>query len=98
MRLFSLLLVVRLGLLTFAIGLEPSGPLCESLKQKRHISSEEAKEKVGPWFEGQFNEWHKSHRVQEPRFWSWFAQKYAPSAADSILDCKLASACSVSIQ
>jgi len=73
-----------------------SSELCDSFKENRYITTEEAQEQLGPWFEGEFNEWESSHKDEQPRFWSWFHQKYSPGSTDSILDCKLDGPCSVS--
>ncbi|THV83707.1 hypothetical protein D6D29_03681, partial [Aureobasidium pullulans] len=67
---------------------------CESFKRNRHITTEEAEEQVGPWFQDQFDEWESSYKDEEPRFWSWFHHKYAPGTAETILDCKLDGTCS----
>lgn len=73
-----------------------SSELCDSFETNRYISAREAKDELGPWFRNQFDEWKTSHVSAEPRFWSWFHQKYSPGTTDSILSCKLSGTCSVS--
>jgi hypothetical protein len=92
-----LLLIALIGIISLVVGSEPTETLCDVLREKKHMSASEAKEHVGPWFENQHQEWDLSHKQDEPRFWTWFTLKYAPSVADSIIECKLSGTCSVSL-
>ncbi|KAI4722614.1 hypothetical protein E4T48_01066 [Aureobasidium sp. EXF-10727] len=71
-----------------------SSELCESFEERRYMTKEEAEQEVGPWFQTQFEEWESSHKATEPKFWTWFHQKYSPGTTDSILSCKLSGTCS----
>lgn len=73
-----------------------SSELCDSFETKRYLTAQEVKDELGPWFRTQFDEWKSEHAAAEPRFWSWFHQKYSPGMTDSILSCKLSGTCSVS--
>ncbi|KAG9664009.1 hypothetical protein KCU64_g957, partial [Aureobasidium melanogenum] len=71
-----------------------SSELCDSFETKRYLTAQEVKDELGPWFRTQFDEWKTDHAAAEPRFWSWFHQKYSPGMTDSILSCKLSGTCS----
>jgi hypothetical protein len=62
---------------------------------KRTIAQQEAQERVGPWFQDEFSKW-ESEKEKEPRFWTWYYNKYFPGTANSVIDCKLDDKCSVS--
>ncbi|KAG9513442.1 hypothetical protein KCV07_g8802, partial [Aureobasidium melanogenum] len=66
---------------------------CKIFHDKKSITVQEAQEKVGPWFRDEFNKW-ESEKESEPRFWTWYYNKYFPNTASSIIDCKLDSTCS----
>ncbi|KAI4741972.1 hypothetical protein E4T50_07599 [Aureobasidium sp. EXF-12298] len=70
-----------------------SSELCDSFETKRYLTAQEVKDELGPWFRTQFDEWKSEHAAAEPRFWSWFHQKYSPVTTDSILSCKLSGTC-----
>ncbi|KAH0335552.1 hypothetical protein KCU81_g8954, partial [Aureobasidium melanogenum] len=71
-----------------------SSELCDSFETKRYLTAQEVKDELGPWFRTQFDEWKTDHKESEPRFWSWFHQKYSPGMTESILSCKLSGTCS----
>ncbi|KAG9849042.1 hypothetical protein KCU98_g4706, partial [Aureobasidium melanogenum] len=67
-------------------------PLCVKIQEEGPLKPEQAKSIVGPWAQGQFDEW----KAADPggHFWTWLHRKWAPDAADSIIDCKLSRTCS----
>jgi hypothetical protein len=75
----------------------PSGflNLTSFFHTKKTITQKEAQERVGPWFKDEFSKW-QSEKEKEPRFWTWYYNKYFPGTASSIIDCKLDDKCSVS--
>lgn len=68
---------------------------CSIFHTKKTITQEDAQKRVGPWFKDEFSKW-ESEKENEPRFWTWYYNKYFPGTASSIIDCKLDDKCSVS--
>lgn len=77
-------------LLTEKIG---GTPLCDRLRiAKGELTPEQANTTVGPWAKGQYEEWNTT--VTDDEFWHWLHRKWAPNAADTILECRLSGTCS----
>jgi len=68
-------------------------PLCIRLEEEgHHLTPEQANNTVGPWAKGQYEEWNKTETHDE--FWHWLHVKWAPDAADTIIECRLSGLCS----
>ncbi|CAD0115503.1 unnamed protein product [Aureobasidium uvarum] len=68
-------------------------PLCKKIEDEGHeLTAEQASSIVGPWAQAQFDEWKSVD--SRGHFWTWLHRKWAPDAADSIINCKLSSKCS----
>ncbi|KAG9943481.1 hypothetical protein KCU85_g8644, partial [Aureobasidium melanogenum] len=88
---FVLLLLQHAHLASAEIEAERSA-LCQKIQDEGPLTPEQANSTVGPWAQGQFNEWKDAD--PEGHFWTWLHRKWAPDAANSIIDCKLSKTCS----
>ncbi|THY97523.1 hypothetical protein D6C95_04929 [Aureobasidium pullulans] len=78
-----------------ALALAGNSGLCDRIREEGALKPKDAKETVGPWAQGQYDEWKNSNPSgADKRFWSWFHHKWAPDMAESIIDCKLSKLCS----